>query len=51
MSWRAWLAGVLLLFGVATTADAFSDGPWWLIFPGSTFLLFVVPLTIDEARR
>lgn len=50
MTWRTWLASLLLLFGVAMSADAM-NGPWWLVLPGATCLVLVAPLIIDEARR
>lgn len=51
MSWRGWLAALLLLLGVAMAVDSAAIGPRWLALPSFLCLAFVVPLTVDEARR
>lgn len=55
MTWRGYLASLLLMFGVAFLVDCQTVGPAWLqvvmFVVGALCLLFVVPLTVEESRR
>jgi hypothetical protein len=55
MTWPGYLASLLLMLGAGLLVDSQTVGPAWLnvveIVGGALCLLFVVPLTVEEARR